>query len=121
MNEYEQRQEAIRRYLGGEKISKIARSLNKSRKWAHAWINRFKQKKNDPDWYKDESKAPKNITQKIDAELEQKILLIRKELMKQKMAQIGAISIQYECERRDIKPIPDVWTIQQNNSKAWIE
>ena len=45
MNEYEQRQEAISRYLDGEKISKIAHSLKKSRKWLHQWINRFKQKR----------------------------------------------------------------------------
>ena len=35
MSEYELRQEAIRRYLTGEKISKIAQSLKKSRKWLH--------------------------------------------------------------------------------------
>ena len=113
MNEYEQRQEAINRYLMGEKILKIAHSFNKSRKWVHHWINRFRQKKDDPYWYKDESKAPKNIAVKTGAEMEQQILIIRKELMNEKMAQIGAISIQYECERRGIKPIPDVWTINR--------
>jgi len=113
MNEYEQRQEAINRYLLGEKISKIAHFFDKSRKWVHHWINRFKQKKDDPGWYKDESKAPKNIAVKTEAETEQQILIIRKELMNEKMAQIGAISIQYECERRGIKPIPDVWTINR--------
>lgn len=113
MNEYEQRQEAISRYLAGEKISKIAHSLKRSRKWVHHWINRFKQKKQDSNWYKDESKAPKNTSQKLDAYVKQQILIIRKELMKEKMAQIGAISIQYECERRGIKPIPDVWTINR--------
>ena len=113
MGEYEQRQEAINRYLLGEKISTIAHSLHKSRKWVHHWINRFKQKKDDASWYKDESKAPKNVAVKIDVELEQQILIIRKELMNEKMAQIGAISIQYECERRCIKPIPDVWTINR--------
>lgn len=113
MNEYEQRQEAINRYLGGEKITKIARSLNKSRKWLHHWINRYNQKKDDINWYRDESKAPKNIAIKIDVQSEQQILMIRKELMNEKMAQIGAISIQYECERRGIKPIPDVWTINR--------
>ena len=81
MGEYEQRQEAINRYLLGEKISKIAHSLKKSRKWVHHWVNRFKQKKDEIDWYKDESKAPKNIAVKTEAEMEQQILIIRKELM----------------------------------------
>ena len=113
MIEYEQRQEAINRYLGGEKISKIAHALKKSRKWLYHWINRFNQKKSNSDWYKDESKAPKNTATKIGSESEQQILIIRKELMNEKMAQIGAISIQYEFERKGLKPIPDVWTINR--------
>jgi len=113
MNEYEQRQEAIRRYLGGEKISKIAYILNKSRKWVHHWINRFNHKNSNVNWYENESRAPKKAAVKIAAEIEQQIILIRKELMNEKMAQIGAISIQYEFERRSIKPIPDVWTINR--------
>ena len=103
MIEYEQRQEALNRYLGGEKISKIAHFLKKSRKWVYHWINRFNQKEGDSNWYKDQSKAPRNITAKISSESEQFILIIRKELMNEKMAQIGAISIQYEFERRGYK------------------
>lgn len=61
---------------------------------------RFNPKKEDPDWYKDESKAPKTIAAKIDVELEQQILMIRKDLMSEKMAQLGAISVPYEGERR---------------------
>jgi putative transposase len=113
MNEYEQRQEAVRRYLFGEKVSKIASSLAKSRKWVHHWINRFKQKKGAPNWHNDESKAPKTIAKKVNIETEQQIIIIRKDLMNEKMAQIGAISIQYECERRGIKPTPDIWTINR--------
>lgn len=116
-NEYEQRQEAVRRYLCGEKVSKIARSLAKSRKWVYHWINRFKQKKDAANWYIDESKAPKTAAKKIPDQTERQILLIRKELMHEKMAQFGAISIQYECERRGIRPVPDVWTINRAIAK----
>ena len=116
MKEYEQRQEAIRRYLAGEKGIKIAQSLKKSRKWLHTWIKRFNERK-DSNWFEDLSKAPLNIKTTLNEETEQQILLIRKELMNEKMAQIGAISIQYEFERRGIKPIPDVWTINRVISK----
>ena len=112
MTEYELRQEAIRRYLTGEKVLKIAQSLKKSRKWLHTWIKRFNEKK-DSDWFKDLSKAPLNIQKTLTEEIEQHILLIRKDLMNEKMAQIGAISIQYEFEKRGIKPPPDVWTINR--------
>ncbi|MEP7317286.1 MAG: integrase core domain-containing protein [Panacibacter sp.] len=113
MKEYQQRQEAIKRYLQGEKVAAIARSMYKSRKWLHHWIKRYKTNPDDVNWYEDESKAPKNVTNTLDAETEKQILFIRKELMNEKMAQTGAISIQYECERRGIKPLPAVWTINR--------
>lgn len=112
MNEYEYRQEAIQRYLAGEKILKIAKSLGKSRKWLHHWVNRYNSTK-DENWYKDFSKAPLKTNKKIETEIEQQILLVRQELMDNKMAQIGAISIQYEFEKRGIKPLPKIWTINR--------
>lgn len=113
MKEYQQRQEAVNRYLQGEKVSAIARSMGKSRKWLHDWIKRFKSSAGVPNWFEDESKAPKTINRTLVSETERQILLIRNELMREKMAQIGAISIQYECERRGIKPPPAVWTINR--------
>jgi putative transposase len=113
MHEYQQRQEAIRQYLQGEKVAVIARSLSKSRKWVHHWINRYTNNTSNRNWFENESKAPKNTNRTLGIETEQQILLIRQELMKEKMAQIGAISIQYECERRGIKPVPPVWTINR--------
>jgi len=113
MNEHQQRQEAVNRYLKGEKVAQIARSLSKSRKWLHHWINCYKSNPGNEDWFKEQSKAPKNIARSIDTELEEKILLIRHDLMNEKMAQIGAISIQYECKKRGINPIPAVWVINR--------
>ena len=113
MKEYQQRQEAINRYLQGEKVTAIAHSTGKSRKWLHHWIKRYKSNPDDANWFKDESKAPKKVNSTLAAETERQILFIRKELMNEKMAQTGAISIQYECERRGIKPVPAVWTINR--------
>ena len=106
MKEYQQRQEAINRHLQGEKITSIACLMGKSRKWVHQWIKRYNNNQADVSWFKDENKAPKNIVYSLTPETEQQVLFIRKELMKEKMARIGAISIQYECERRGIKPFP---------------
>ena len=113
MNEYQQRQEAIRLYLEGKKVTAIARLMFKSRKWVHHWINRYTKNSGKPNWFEDESKAPKNVRKSLSTEIEQQILQIRQELMKEKMAQIGAISIQYECERRGIKPPPAIWTLNR--------
>lgn len=113
MREYQQRQEAVNRYLQGEKVTSIAGALSKSRKWVHHWINRFKQKNGNENWFKDESKSRKKIQTTLAAETEHQILFIRKELMNERMAQTGAISIQYEFERRGIKPIPSTWAINR--------
>jgi hypothetical protein len=113
MTAYQQRQEAVDRYLKGEKVNHIARSLSKSRKWVHHWIKRFNDRTAEDDWFKDQSKSPIKVNTTLASETMHQILLIRKELMNEKMAQIGAISIQYECERRGIKPIPSVWTINR--------
>lgn len=113
MKEHQQRQEAVGRYLGGEKVAVIARSMGKSRKWVHHWVNCYKEYPRDEYWYEDESKAPKKTNEALPEQTKQQILLIRNELAKEKMAQIGAISIQYEFERRGINPPPAIWTINR--------
>src|SRR5882672_6556045 len=113
MKEYQQRQEAVNRYLQGEKVTTIARLMGKSRKWVHHWIRRYKKNPDAVSWFEDQSKAPKKVNRILATETEHQILFIRNELTNEKMAQTGAISIQYECERRGIKPIPSVWTINR--------
>src|SRR5258707_1585483 len=113
MKAYQQRQEAINRHLEGKKVTAIARLMGKSRKWVHHWIKRYKSNPADVNWFEDRSKAPKKVSGTLEQQTEHQILLIRKELMKEKMAQIGAISIQYECERLGIKPVPAIWTINR--------
>lgn len=59
MKEYQQRQEAVNRYLQGEKVATIARLMGKSRKWVHHWIKRYKKNPDAANWFESESKAPK--------------------------------------------------------------
>ena len=113
MNSYQQRQEAVQRFLKGEHVTHIAMVFKKSRKWVHHWINQYNLRTDELSWFKDRSKAPKKSSSTLSIELEAQILQIRKELVNERMAQIGAISIQYQCELRGIKPIPSVWTINR--------
>ncbi|HMG16483.1 MAG TPA: integrase core domain-containing protein [Saprospiraceae bacterium] len=112
MQEYKLRKEAVRRYLAKEKISTIAKVLKRSRKWVYLWIERYKSDLVNVEWYKDHSKAPINKPTKVVSEIEERIILVREYLENQMYAQIGAISIQYEFERRGW-PIPEVWTIDR--------
>jgi putative transposase len=110
MDEYQTRKEAITRYLNGDKVSRITRSLNRSRQWFYYWLDRFKT--GNTDWFSDLSKAPKHIPIKIDAKTEQLVISIRKQLESTPYAQIGPISIQYEFYRLGLKP-PPPWTINR--------
>jgi hypothetical protein len=112
MKEYDKRKEAIRRYHSGEKITSIVNSLGKTRPWFYNWLKRYQNRTDEESWYLDNSKAPKKKPTKIDVELEQQILDIRKELDGRNYSQIGAIAIQYEFHNKNIEP-PPVWTINR--------
>lgn len=113
MKEYQLRQEAVSLHLQGQKVTTIAKSLGRSRKWVYHWIRRFSVNTASSDWFKDESKAPKKPRARYTEELEQNIVAVRHYLEEQKMAQVGAISIQYELERRGVFPVPAIWTINR--------
>lgn len=116
MHEYKQRQEAVRRHQAKEKITNIAKALGKGRKWVYLWVNRYEADRDNPDWYKDRPKSPKHKPTKISSEQENQVIAIRESLEGQQYAQTGAISIQYEFERKGL-PIPAMWTINRAISR----
>lgn len=113
MKDHQERQEAVKRCLSGEKVSKVSASLGKSRKWVYHWLQRYKEFEGKGDWFVSESRAPKHPYKRLPEDLEVLILLVRKELEQEKMSQTGAITIQYELERRGVRPLPEVWTINR--------
>ncbi len=59
MDEFQMRQVAVQRVLAGEKVSVVARSYGKSRKWLYLWLARFEQQASDPNGLKTNPKRPK--------------------------------------------------------------
>jgi len=112
MEEFQIRQVAVQRVLAGEKVSIVSRSYGKSRKWLYLWLARFEQQSSDPKWFEGQSKAPKNKPTKIADTIEQRVLMIRKELQDRNYAQTGAIAIQYEFHHLGWS-VPAVWTINR--------
>lgn len=102
------RKEAICRHLTGESVTFICYELHVSRKWFYKWRNRYKS--GNESWYKDESKAPKKILNKINKTMEQLILSIRDRLEKTKYAQKGASAIAWQIQKLGYTP-PPYWTI----------
>ena len=104
------RKEAIRRYLSGVSITIICKEFQISRKWFYKWLKRYESGKEF--WYKDESKAPKTIPNKINKTMEQLILSIRDKLEKTKYAQKGVSAIAWQVQKLGHTP-PPYWTINR--------
>lgn len=104
----ELRQKGIELYKMGWKVSAICSTLGCSRGWLHKWLNRYNE--HDETWFKDESRSPHNIPNKIDPEKEQMIVQTRKELLASPYSQYGSQAIYFSMAQRGYTP-PPIWTI----------
>lgn len=110
------RELCIKLYNEGKKPTEISRSLRRTRNWVYKWIKRYKS--GDPKWYLDESKEPKKKPAKIDQELENNIVDIRKKLVKRdtpetRYAFHGAVAIHQELDKSGYKDKPNLSTINR--------
>lgn len=105
------RQEAIRLYLQKESISSIAFQLSRSRQWVYKWLKKY-QTRSSPDWYKEQSRAPKYPSYKTNELVAGAIVNIRKQLSAKPYSQQGAVSIMYELKRLGFTA-PSVATINR--------
>ena len=97
----EERIGAIKRHIEGERSVDIYRSLGKSKPWLMKWWKRYRS--GDKEWYKDLPKRPHTIRKKIDARIENTVIVIRKSLMdgtedSTKYSFVGSESIKFRME-----------------------
>ena len=118
----QERIDAVNRYQRGERPSKICKSLGRSRVWLRKWIRRYDnfEKSSNKEWFRDESRAPKNVRRKTDSELEQIVINARKSLMEGKTEDtkyrcIGAEEIQFRMHElgHSEDEIPSLSTIKR--------
>ena len=91
------RKKAINLYLKGGTPKSIYSELNRSKNWFFKWLKRYQS--GDPDWYKDESRAPKKKPTAISEIDRQRIISVRTRLDSQKFAQIGVSAIKWELSK----------------------
>ena len=106
--EEQERIDAVNRYQRGERPSKICKSLGRSRSWLQKWVGRYNSlnKSHEKEWFKEESRAPKNVHRKTDSEIEQLVVNVRKSLLEgatedTKYRCIGAVEIQFRMHELD--------------------
>lgn len=100
MDEKEIREQAIRRYENGESPKGIYQSLGKSKAWFLKWLNRYRH--NGEDWAKSYSQRPHHTLRKIDKDMEQIVIKVKKSLEKKLYAQIGVLNINWYLSQKGI-------------------
>ncbi len=95
--ETELRKKAIQRYVQGDKPKAIYTDLKRSKKWFFKWLQRYQT--GEKNWYKDQSRAPKNSPKRISGTDKQRIIEVRKKLESQLFAQTGASAIKWELSK----------------------
>ena len=93
----ELRKTAIERYLQGESPKSIYTDLKRSKYWFFKWRQRYKT--GEPEWYKDNSRAPIKRPTEIGEIERERIISVRTHLESQKFAQIGPSAIKWELSK----------------------
>jgi transposase len=93
----ELRKTAIERYLQGESPKSIYTDLKRSKYWFFKWLKRYKT--GEPEWYKDNSRAPRNRPTELGEIERQRIISGRTHLESQKFAQLGPSAIKWELSK----------------------
>ena len=113
-----ERIDSVNRYIRGDKPVNICRDVGRSKTWLFTWVSRFEN--GEEEWYKSQSRAPKNHGRKTGTEIESTIVNIRKALMEgneheSKYLGVGADAIQYRMEKLGFSKdeIPSVSTIKR--------
>jgi transposase-like protein len=102
------RQQAIARYLAGDKIEAICRDMHCAKSWLYKWKARYQA--NDPDWATGLSTQPRRKPSQTPQPIEQSVVTLRRTLV-QSGKRGSAAAIQQGLKQQGIAPIPSLRTI----------
>ena len=118
MSEEEQRQEAVRRRVGGESPAEIAKALGRTTRWVRKWVARHRDEGHTESWVESRSRAPRHSPTQTSVELRSQILAARERLVANPRAQYGALAIQWDLRRIGVVDIPPARTIERILARA---
>src|SRR5262252_5005981 len=115
-DEFAARQRAISLRLGGRPVQSICQALGRSQPWFHKWWRRYLE--SGADGLYDLTHATQHVAQRIAPELERAILSIRRRLQAHatpatRYSLVGATAILAELKALDIRPLPNLRTIER--------
>lgn len=106
------RQLAVQRYLKGEGLSAIAKSLGYSRRWVYKWVARYHAEEATAEWYAEQSRSPHHNPRQLAVEIVEAVKLARLHLYNQGLF-CGAQAIEWELEDLGIETLPSLRTINR--------
>jgi putative transposase len=106
------RELAVKRYLQGEEISAIAKSLGRSRPWVYKWVERKQASSAEIDWCADQTRAPHSNSRQLSREVVEAVKLARLHLYNQGLF-CGAQAINWELAELGLAPMPSLRTINR--------
>jgi hypothetical protein len=120
-NDYEIRYKAIQLHQGGIGFNDVLRRVRRSCFWLTKWLQRYRE--HGLAGLRDQSRAPKRIHNRTLEPLVRKILALRDALAAHKgrraaFASIGAETIHFELQRRGLRRLPAISTIEKILARA---
>lgn len=111
------RQQAIARYLAGDKIETICREMHCAKSWLYKWKARYQA--DNPGWATGLSTQPRHTPSQTPRPIEQTVVTVYQTLVQ--CGQRGsATAIQQALEQQGIAPIPSrrtIYRILQRHAK----
>ena len=104
----QRRQQAITRYLDGDKVDDICEQMGCSKSWLYKWKSRYQP--DDPDWYQERSRRPLTPPSKTPVSIELAIRTARQSL-RQGGEPAGAAAIRESLHQQGVEPLPSARTI----------
>ena len=101
----QRRKQAVARYLEGERIESICRSMRCSKAWLYKWRDRYNRRMVDSaSWWTEKKRIPKAVPSRTPGRIEQVILELRREGL------TGA-QIKERLKQEGICPLPSLRTV----------
>jgi putative transposase len=104
----QRRQQALIRYLAGEKIEAICRDMHCSKSWLYKWKARYQA--DDAGWAKGVSTQPRHKPSQTPEPIVQHVVTLRRTLV-QRGQRGSAAAIQQGLQQQGVEPIPSLRTI----------
>ena len=104
----QRRQQAVKRYLDGDKIETICHAMQCSKSWLYKWKSRYQP--DDPGWATSRSTQPQHNPRQLPPSIEQRIVDWR-QTVSPDGKRWSAAAIQKELQQQELESVPSIRTI----------